>query len=86
MQARRAQKLGLFVERVKFEDVWVKCEGICFHCHGIINSRKELSWDHFTPLAKGGVHSLDNVVGCHLHCNLKKGAKIVQQPDPTPNN
>jgi 5-methylcytosine-specific restriction endonuclease McrA len=37
---------------------------------------KRLTQDHIIPLAKGGTHSMDNVVPACLPCNQKKGTGV----------
>lgn len=34
------------------------------------------SVDHIVPLAKGGLHSWDNVQLAHFKCNTLKGARV----------
>lgn len=47
----------------------VKARGICHYCRGKF---KALTQDHITPIAKGGTHTLDNIVfACHA-CNSEK--------------
>lgn len=44
-------------------------KGRCFYCRAKV---KMLTLDHIVPIAKGGGHTLDNIVfACHL-CNSKK--------------
>src|SRR5215469_6725137 len=69
MQARRASKLGLFVERVKHHEVWLRSGGVCYLCHELIHTEREMSWDHIIPLSQGGRHEYDNVAATHLKCN-----------------
>lgn len=46
-----------------------KCKGICHYCG---TKHKNLTLDHVIPLAKGGGHTLDNIVfACHM-CNSSK--------------
>ena len=46
-----------------------KAGGLCFYCKAKV---KDLTIDHVTPLARGGSHTLDNIVfACH-ECNSKK--------------
>ena len=44
----------------------------CYYCG---KKTKKLSFDHVTPIAKGGAHSRDNLVMACRHCNAVKGAK-----------
>jgi 5-methylcytosine-specific restriction endonuclease McrA len=46
-----------------------KAKGICFYCR---RKFKSLTVDHIVPMAKGGTHTLDNIVfACHA-CNSEK--------------
>lgn len=35
--------------------------------------------DHVRPLARGGTNDLDNLAWACLHCNLRKGTKLVEE-------
>lgn len=37
--------------------------------------------DHVVPLSRGGTDTLDNVKPIHALCNLRKGAKLVEELD-----
>lgn len=43
----------------------------CPYCNRCM-PRYEATLDHFLPLARGGHHSLENVLPCCLHCNSSK--------------
>lgn len=46
-----------------------KAAGVCFYCKTKV---KDLTIDHITPLARGGSHTVDNIVfACH-GCNSEK--------------
>lgn len=44
---------------------------VCPYCAGLLDPR-EKTLDHILPLARGGAHSLTNVVVCCRSCNSKK--------------
>ena len=46
----------------------------CYHCGCELDNTKHL--DHFIPISKGGVHSINNVVWSCPSCNLKKSATV----------
>jgi hypothetical protein len=46
---------------------------ICYWCN--INCEKKYHIDHYFPLAKGGSHTIDNLVIACPSCNMKKNAK-----------
>lgn len=48
--------------------------GKCFYCRCDINENRHL--DHYVPLAKGGAHSINNVVWSCPSCNMSKGSKM----------
>jgi hypothetical protein len=47
-----------------------------YKCHlcGRVVTKKELSFDHLIPIARGGSHSRENVAVAHLACNIKRNA------------
>lgn len=49
----------------------------CFYCGTCLNilSRNDVHLDHVKPLAKGGSHTLSNVVFACRKCNQSKGTK-----------
>lgn len=49
--------------------------GICHHC-GEKFDKKELSMDHLTPIARGGMSTKNNVVPACKPCNTKRGAVL----------
>lgn len=60
--------------------------GICYLCGGLCdwNDKNGLrmgltypSIDHVIPLAKGGLHSWDNVRLAHISCNCRKSDRII---------
>lgn len=45
--------------------------GRCAYC----NRPADLQMDHVVPMARGGIHSIDNIVPACKACNVSKGAK-----------
>lgn len=77
LAAFNAQGKRYGCERIAFEDLMEvkKLEGyeVCFWC-GRLLAAKNVSFDHFHPLATGGAHSLSNMSIICRTCNLYKGA------------
>ncbi len=82
----RARKYAAFVESFTSEDVIALYGTNCHICLEPIDMDAprhpgdpgwELGYhdEHVIPLAKGGLHSLDNVRPSHGLCNLRKGAR-----------
>jgi 5-methylcytosine-specific restriction endonuclease McrA len=76
---RRARKKGATVSRVDFNAVAKRDRMTCYLCNRRV-AKSDLSFDHVTPLAKGGVHAPENLKVAHLKCNISKGAKLVLLP------
>lgn len=83
---RKARKKAAFVEDVDRSVVFDRYGWDCHICLSPIP--KDGKWpqpdfgtlDHVIPLAKGGMHSYENVRPAHLRCNIEKGAKILDAP------
>lgn len=71
---RRARQqeapIGYFTPR-DWRRIVDRQRGECFYC----GSRAELVREHLTPLARGGAHSVGNIVGACVHCNCQKRTK-----------
>ena len=52
----------------------------CPYCHVTMRSQDK-SLDHIVPLARGGKHSITNVVVACLRCNMAKSAKMLEPRD-----
>lgn len=50
----------------------------CHYCQARFTKENPPTLDHITPLAKGGTHTLDNLIAACRTCNCSKGKK-----DPT---
>lgn len=46
---------------------------VCAICTEPFKSMKEITFDHKTPISKGGLDELDNLQLAHLSCNQEKG-------------
>lgn len=81
--ARRARRLRAgFVEPVRRSVVFERANGICGICGESVCRDDKWHIDHVVPLAKGGVHSYDNVQLAHAACNLAKHAKLPNGGSP----
>lgn len=70
-EQRRSQAT---VEKVDYVQIRVRDNDICHIC-GLAVTEETLSFDHVVPLARGGLHSYDNVKIAHKTCNFSKGAR-----------
>jgi len=61
---------GNFV--TKLQALWIFSKGECHYCKKKIPLRKSTK-DHRIPLARGGTHSMSNLVLSCKTCNLRKG-------------
>jgi hypothetical protein len=83
LSARRARLKGAFVEAVDPGVVFERDEWTCHICSESIpedalrTSGAGATIDHVIPLARGGLHSYDNVRAAHWLCNVAKGARLV---------
>lgn len=74
---RKAQMRKTVSESVDYEAI-AKRDTICYLCHRFI-PRRMLSFDHVTPLAKGGAHRAKNIRATHLNCNKRKGDRLITE-------
>lgn len=85
---RRLRIDGNTLENVSLADIYKRDAGICHICGGqcsyddytvvgdvFIAGNYYPSIDHIIPLARGGVHSYDNVRLAHRICNARRGTK-----------
>ena len=77
----KARKRGAFVEAV--DPCWVfdRDEGICGICDEPVKG--DFHIDHIIPLALGGEHSYTNVQLAHPLCNMRKGASLDYEQQPS---
>jgi 5-methylcytosine-specific restriction endonuclease McrA len=74
-QQKRRQRIrenGLFL--VTQEDAKKLLSGVCFYCGA---PSKHI--DHVVPVARGGSHSIGNLVGACQKCNQSKGSKFITE-------
>jgi 5-methylcytosine-specific restriction endonuclease McrA len=82
---RRTRLADAFVEEVDFAAVFVRDGGRCRLCGEPIDAEsgsrhpRSASYDHIVPLARGGLHVMDNLQLTHLRCNLSKGRKLMTE-------
>jgi 5-methylcytosine-specific restriction endonuclease McrA len=63
-------------EKIDFIKLY-KEHPFCFYCKTPLEF-KEVEFDHFYPVSKGGSHTLENIrVACSI-CNRRKGAMTYQ--------
>lgn len=64
-------------KRVAFTrfNLFLRDEFCCQYC----GARRELTFDHVVPRARGGVTSWENVVAACAPCNLRKGSRSLRQ-------
>lgn len=64
---------------IKTEDLQLLIENskTCYWCNSKLNKKEKAGFhlDHYVPLAKGGTHTIDNIVISCPDCNLRKNAK-----------
>jgi 5-methylcytosine-specific restriction endonuclease McrA len=74
-QQKRRQRIrenGLFL--VTQQDAKRLLSGLCFYCGG-----PSEHIDHVVPVARGGSHSIGNLVGACQRCNQSKGSKFITE-------
>ena len=76
--ARRARMNNAFIEHVDYQEIYDSAKGLCFYC-GIKLEYKEAEFDHYIPLAKGGLHEKKNMRCSCMFCNRSKGAKMPEE-------
>ena len=70
---RRARKVGNGVFVVTVEEIRRMLGQPCYLC----NNAQSTAIDHIIPIAKGGRHSIGNLLGSCRLCNLRKGTKFL---------
>jgi len=59
-------------------NIYLRDQGRCQYC-GRRFHRKDLTYDHVTPRAKGGSTDWENMVVCCRSCNLRKGGRTPRE-------
>ena len=86
---RKRLKNKLTVDQITLHELAKRDNNICYLCgkrvnwqdYRVVNGVKHTlgdypSIDHVIPLAKGGLHSWENVKLAHIRCNASKGVKL----------
>lgn len=73
--ARRAKKLSNGVFKITSKELKKLYQSPCIYC----GSRDSIHADHVIPIAKGGVHSIGNLVPACRKCNQSKGSKLLTE-------
>ncbi len=78
---RRAMKLELddgTINDISLNKLKIKQNNKCYHCGCELkfDENRQVHLDHFIPLSKGGLHSINNVVWSCQTCNAVKGARL----------
>lgn len=66
-------------DRVDYSKILDRDGWVCHLCGYPIAGLEDLHFDHVIPLAKGGPHSMANIRPAHAKCNLRKGAKLLEE-------
>ena len=72
--ARRARMRAAIVEPFTQADVTERYGTDCYICHGPTDNHRQ--YEHVTPLARGGEHSIRNVRWAHGRCNRLKADSL----------
>lgn len=64
--------------------VWAKTQGRCWYCGDVVMKAQRTCqttehMEHQTPVAQGGLNTLDNLVLACSHCNFEKNNRTVDQ-------
>lgn len=86
----RVKKLGILAEYVDYSEVLRKHGMVCSICQQPIlfgpgKHSLALAFDHCTPLAIGGSHTLDNLKPAHFGCNSAKADSEPSKDTSLPN-
>ncbi|NRQ35984.1 HNH endonuclease [Nonomuraea sp. NN258] len=66
-------------DKVDYSKILERDGWVCHICGYPIDGLDDLHFDHVIPLIKGGPHSLTNIRPAHAKCNLRKGAKLLEE-------
>ncbi len=69
----RLKGAGGRVTSEEWQSLVAAVEGKCFYCS---NVPFKLTMDHVIPLAKGGLHTISNIVPACKSCNSSKGVGL----------
>lgn len=77
-EARRRARIARVLATLttaEWEAILNAADYACIYC----GSRKQISIDHLTPIARGGDHTADNVAPACMPCNRSKGTQVVAE-------
>ena len=66
------------ITKQSLQELLIKQNNKCHHCKCKLDETKHL--DHYMPLSRGGIHSIENVVWSCPGCNMRKHATIPKVP------
>jgi 5-methylcytosine-specific restriction endonuclease McrA len=72
---RRARKLANGVYEISSNELKKLYESPCAYC----GSQESIQADHVVPIARGGTHSIGNLVAACARCNQSKGSKFLTE-------
>ena len=72
---RRARKLSNGVYEISSNELKKLYESPCAYC----GSQESIQADHVVPIARGGTHSIGNLVPACARCNQSKGSKLLTE-------
>jgi 5-methylcytosine-specific restriction endonuclease McrA len=78
----RARRYGVLKEAPRVEEVWAANpagSGRCNYCLTPLERHGDWELDHATPISRGGLHELSNLVVCCSFCNRSKGARTADE-------
>ena len=73
--SRRAKKLANGVYEISKKELKRLYESSCVYC----GSEHSIQADHVVPIARGGTHSIGNLVPACARCNQSKGSKLLTE-------
>lgn len=79
---RRARKKAVTIEEVDYNAILERDGMFCYICEQEITSGQKAEFEHVIPLARGGIHSMDNIKIAHMVCNRRKGDKLLSEMKP----
>jgi hypothetical protein len=77
-QRRRARTKGK-VTSSELTELRTTQNGKCFYCNCDLDNNGRGHLDHKTPLVKGGLHEISNLVFACSTCNLRKATKTAEE-------
>ena len=77
-ERRRARVAAMEKRDVPYRERWQLSHSPCFVCGAMPSwrSKDRTTWDHIIPIAKGGRHSIGNLMTLCTPCNLSKGDRF----------